>query len=230
MRAYALFALGMMLVVSTSAPRAADGDRQVQVSASNDRSEVAILDSQVSGATRVDPKNVSSLTDAELRARLVALQVELAKRKQKSAASTAEVSSFRDQAAKSEKPKESNPAAYYQQKYLRELGYPREAAANPVKTPPSDPCNPQRIFLRENQLDNYLYGITPASKAKGASISYTDNLAAKSQNAVINGMLSYVLLRDLCPLTPAGSTGRCNTGVKSLCWGFESQGFPWPFV
>jgi hypothetical protein len=29
---------------------------------------------------------------------------------------------------------------------------------------------------------------------------------------------------------PAGSTGRCNTGVKSLCWGFECQGLPWPFV
>jgi hypothetical protein len=28
----------------------------------------------------------------------------------------------------------------------------------------------------------------------------------------------------------AGSTGRCNTGVKSLCWGFECQGLPWPFV
>src|SRR6266436_8203454 len=28
----------------------------------------------------------------------------------------------------------------------------------------------------------------------------------------------------------AGSTGRCNTGVKSLCGGFESQGLTWPFV
>src|ERR1700730_8356369 len=33
-----------------------------------------------------------------------------------------------------------------------------------------------------------------------------------------------------CPSSDAGSTGRCNTGVKSLCWGFESQGLPWPFV
>jgi len=28
----------------------------------------------------------------------------------------------------------------------------------------------------------------------------------------------------------AGSTGRCNTGVKSLCWGCESQGLAWSFV
>jgi hypothetical protein len=27
-----------------------------------------------------------------------------------------------------------------------------------------------------------------------------------------------------------GSTGRRNTGVKSLCWGFKLQGLSWPFV
>ena len=30
--------------------------------------------------------------------------------------------------------------------------------------------------------------------------------------------------------TPAGSTGRRNTGVKSLCWGFKLQGLTWSFV
>src|SRR6202047_5086442 len=29
---------------------------------------------------------------------------------------------------------------------------------------------------------------------------------------------------------PAGSTGRRNTGVKSLCWGFKLQGLTWSFV
>src|SRR5258707_2712100 len=38
------------------------------------------------------------------------------------------------------------------------------------------------------------------------------------------------LIIGACPLRPAGSTGRCNTGVKSLCGGFESQGLTWPFV
>src|SRR5712671_6456788 len=28
----------------------------------------------------------------------------------------------------------------------------------------------------------------------------------------------------------AGSTGRRNTGIKSLCWGFKLQGLTWPFV
>src|SRR5215475_15011418 len=28
----------------------------------------------------------------------------------------------------------------------------------------------------------------------------------------------------------AGSTGRGNTGVESLCWGFELQGLTWSFV
>src|SRR5450432_2082588 len=34
----------------------------------------------------------------------------------------------------------------------------------------------------------------------------------------------------VCPLLDAGSTGRCNTGVKSLRRGFELQGLTWPFV
>src|SRR6188768_2731226 len=31
-------------------------------------------------------------------------------------------------------------------------------------------------------------------------------------------------------LRTAGSTGRRNTGVKSLCWGFKLQGLTWSFV
>src|SRR5450432_3640258 len=33
-----------------------------------------------------------------------------------------------------------------------------------------------------------------------------------------------------CPRWVAGSTGRRNTGVKSLCWGFKLQGLTWSFV
>jgi hypothetical protein len=32
------------------------------------------------------------------------------------------------------------------------------------------------------------------------------------------------------PFWLAGSAGRRNTGVKSLCWGFKLQGLTWPFV
>jgi 5-methyltetrahydropteroyltriglutamate--homocysteine methyltransferase len=35
---------------------------------------------------------------------------------------------------------------------------------------------------------------------------------------------------DVQQISIAGSTGRCNTGAKSLCWGFEFQSLPWPFV
>src|SRR6476620_5209814 len=31
-------------------------------------------------------------------------------------------------------------------------------------------------------------------------------------------------------LSTAGSTGRRNTGIKSLCWGFKLQGLTWSFV
>src|SRR5258708_27489950 len=37
------------------------------------------------------------------------------------------------------------------------------------------------------------------------------------------------VLRDV-RFRVASSTGRCNTGVKSLCWGLELQGLPRPFV
>ena len=30
--------------------------------------------------------------------------------------------------------------------------------------------------------------------------------------------------------TPAGSTGRRNTGAKSLCWGFKLQSLTWSFI
>ena len=28
----------------------------------------------------------------------------------------------------------------------------------------------------------------------------------------------------------AGSSDRCNTGIKSLGWGFEAQSLTWPFI
>ncbi len=33
-----------------------------------------------------------------------------------------------------------------------------------------------------------------------------------------------------CPRVTAGSTGRRNTGFKSLCRGFKSQGLAWPLI
>jgi hypothetical protein len=43
-------------------------------------------------------------------------------------------------------------------------------------------------------------------------------------------LVSFRCDAGFCPLSAAGSTGRRNTGVKSLCRGFKLQGLTWPFV
>jgi hypothetical protein len=91
----------------------------------------------------------------------------------------------------------------YQKQYVREGHYDWETVEK-IKPGKPDPCNPQRLFVRADSLDNYLYGITPTSKAKGASISYLNDQVAGAQTIGINGMVSYVALRNLCPETPPG--------------------------
>jgi hypothetical protein len=65
-------------------------------------------------------------------------------------------------------------------------------------------CEPvaKGLFLRSSTLDNFIYEIAPASPgaadAKGASISYTDNQAAGTKTAVIDGRLSYLLFGEQC--------------------------------
>ena len=110
--------------------------------------------------------------------------------------------------AKSDQQKASTAAGggdfkRFQKIYVREGGYAWEKKDKEKPVRP-DPCNPQRLFIRANSLDNYLYGITPANKAKGASVNWTDDRKTKATTAKINGMISYVLLRDLCPVTPPG--------------------------
>jgi hypothetical protein len=34
----------------------------------------------------------------------------------------------------------------------------------------------------------------------------------------------------MSPFPRVVSTGRRNTCVRSFCWDFNSEGFPWPFV
>lgn len=91
----------------------------------------------------------------------------------------------------------------YQKQYVREGHYQWETTQK-ITPAQTDPCNPQRLYIRADSLDNYLYGITPASKAAGASINYTDDRVAGLQTIGINGMVSYVVARDLCPVTPPG--------------------------
>ncbi|MGY4257648.1 hypothetical protein ACVI1L_004716 [Bradyrhizobium sp. USDA 4516] len=64
-------------------------------------------------------------------------------------------------------------------------------------------CNQdQRLFIRADSLDNFLYTALTAADAQGASVSYTDDRIAKTRTLAVQGQLSYVLFRDLCPPTP----------------------------
>jgi hypothetical protein len=94
----------------------------------------------------------------------------------------------------------------YQKRWIAELGlkYDQEET-QPLNTPQVDPCHPQQLFIRADSLDNYLYGITPANKAVGASVSYLNDQVGHTQTVGINGMVSYVAWRDLCPVTPEGN-------------------------
>jgi hypothetical protein len=60
----------------------------------------------------------------------------------------------------------------------------------------------QRLFVRADSLDNFLYAAPTAANAQGASVTYTDDTVAKSRTLAISGQVSYVLFHDLCPETP----------------------------
>jgi hypothetical protein len=73
----------------------------------------------------------------------------------------------------------------------------------PKKVP--DECHPsQNVYVRRDQLDTYLYGITPRSKAKGASVSFTDDRAGDVRTLTVDGVAAYVLARQPCLPRPAG--------------------------
>jgi hypothetical protein len=205
MRTYHLLVASLLLLVDADISQAANGDDTSAGSArANPTTSVGATANQSFVSAGV-VKNLADLTDAQIQAQIAALQAESAKRKQVQLSG----SSSKDkpkQSSGTAKPTQSatGDTARFQKLYLRELGYPNEAAAAPPKPAPADPCNPQQLFIRANSLDNYLYGITPASKAKGASITYTDDSLAGTKSATINGMISYVALRNLCPPTPPG--------------------------
>jgi hypothetical protein len=87
---------------------------------------------------------------------------------------------------------------------------PANSAPNPASTaaagaaaPPPKPapgCVPNKFFFRSDSLDNFNYllalsgsaGQSPNASAKGLGISYTDNRQAGTENATIDGRLSYL--------------------------------------
>jgi hypothetical protein len=103
------------------------------------------------------------------------------------------------------------------QKRLKELSHRQGGAfergaeklsPSPPDKPAEEPqkvsfCNQdQRLFVRADSLDNFLYTAPSAEDAQGASITYTDDRVAKTRTLSVNGQVSYVLFRDLCPETP----------------------------
>jgi starvation-inducible DNA-binding protein len=63
---------------------------------------------------------------------------------------------------------------------------------------------------------------------QGAQILATTDAIAERVRKV--GGTTIRSIGHISRLQAAGSTGRRNTGVKSLCWGFKLQGLTWSFV
>jgi hypothetical protein len=85
-------------------------------------------------------------------------------------------------------------------------GVPLEDLAQTPK-PLSDECKtPQEFYVRKDRLDTFLYGITPRSKAQGASVTFTDDEAGHLRTATINGMIAYLPegWREPCLARPPG--------------------------
>jgi hypothetical protein len=160
--------------------------------------------SRAASETQTDPAAARALS--ELKADIDAQSVELARKKQQYEALLKRTRQPSQESAPAAKPQvESWQGLFekYQKQYVREGGYDWETETK-IKPAKIDPCHPQNLYIRADSLDNYLYGITPASKALGASISYLNDQVAHSQSVGINGMVSYVVARDLCPDTPVG--------------------------
>ena len=81
--------------------------------------------------------------------------------------------------------------------------YPLPPEKPPQEQAKSHFCDyDQRLFVRADSLDNFLYAAPTAEDAQGASVSYTDDRVANSRTLAVQGQVSYVLFRDLCPKTP----------------------------
>jgi hypothetical protein len=89
-------------------------------------------------------------------------------------------------------------------------GIPLEDLAEKPKKIPN-PCatvnlTDPKLFIRKDAMDTFLYGITPVSKAQGASVSYTNNYLVPGQRtAQIDGQISVLAWRNPCLEWPAGA-------------------------
>src|ERR1700722_3336163 len=91
MRTCKLVASCAIVIASTHALLAADGDQNGQ-GAATDRPVIALLNSQASASARNGVTGLSNLTDVELTAQLAALKAEAARRKDKQGTRTSALS------------------------------------------------------------------------------------------------------------------------------------------
>ncbi|SHN73477.1 hypothetical protein [Bradyrhizobium erythrophlei] len=80
------------------------------------------------------------------------------------------------------------------------------ASTNPL-TQPGCWDYSKRIFVRADPLDNFYYDLDPqasssSTDAKGATASYTNDQLAKTQNATVNGRVSYLAFGAHCQDNP----------------------------
>jgi hypothetical protein len=89
-------------------------------------------------------------------------------------------------------------------------------------------CLPSQktVFVRGDPLDDFHYAIDPdaAADAKGASISYTDNRATATQNATINGRISYLLVGLQCQQADGANPNSPYVGSVGIAPFISSNG------
>src|SRR5258708_11605686 len=98
-----------------------------------------------------------------------------------------------------------------------------------VKTPPlaARVETSRRNCVLESQIILHTRGVMPPWRIVFST--FRDCMSFYTARVIrVGGHRSRLLAH--VRIARAGSTGRCNTGVKSLCGGFESQGLTWPFV
>lgn len=89
------------------------------------------------------------------------------------------------------------------QKEQRIAGIPLSALLTEPDPKPVDACKDrQNLFIRRDRLDNWMFDITPVSKAEGASISYTNDREAGANTLAIDGTIGVALWRDPCRKPP----------------------------
>jgi hypothetical protein len=109
----------------------------------------------------------------------------------------------------------------------RRGGIPLEDLAQTPKSEPDECRKPQEIFVRRDRMDSFLYGITPRSKALGASISFTGDEAEHVRTAKINGMVAVLPdgWRQPClPRPPGYATDQAYLSAFAIAPWVSAQG------